>query len=94
MNAAVIGIVFCTVFLLATAGQRTGAGIDDKPEDRNRDKFAIQNHAERREKNPGQWFADPERGWIRSEDRPRKDQENSRDRAQNSAGRTGGNWEY
>jgi uncharacterized membrane protein YdbT with pleckstrin-like domain len=94
MKEAIIIAVFAFVLLLVNAGQKTGADDpEQKPAVRTSEKLAAQRDQRQKTENARtEWLADPERGWIRTEERPLKERERSR--VEDSKSRQQSLWEY
>lgn len=94
MKEAIIIAVFAMVLLLVNSGQKTGADDpEQKPAVRTSEKLAQQRDQRQKAENTrSEWLADPDRGWIRSEQRPSKERERSR--VEDSNRRQEPLWEY
>jgi hypothetical protein len=92
---AIVAIFFCLTLLIVTANYHIGAGENGNPQSPGKvtqpDDSAIKSNHPR-------WFADPERGWIRTEqqsDARKKQRSDAKDKDVNNrppAGRV--LWEY
>jgi hypothetical protein len=90
MRAAIGVVIFGVILMLATAGERTGA--DSKNGPRGDDKIADSRGAKDKSDNTStEWFPDPQRGWIRVEQKPQKDRDNQRNKNPDHKANT---WEY
>jgi hypothetical protein len=93
MGTLLLGLM---LFFLA-ANPRTGANPDGKG--RVEDKVAVEEHTQKpnEKKAPVEWFPDPDRGWIRLQERDRGQSDNARDRNDHSRVKNENNrtrWEY
>jgi hypothetical protein len=90
MKAAIGAVIFGVILMLVTAGQRTGA--DDKNGPRIVDKVGeARSPREKSDASTGEWFPDPQRGWVRVEQRPQKDRDNPRKKNSDNKANI---WEY
>jgi hypothetical protein len=92
MKAAMGAIFFGLILMFVTASDRTGA--DSKAQSRVGEKGAIEQRDQKQKSDTAQteWFADPERGWIRAEEHAQKERE--RPRNKNSENKAGVLWDY
>ncbi len=87
-------VAFSTIFLslallLATAGQRIGAAENGNAQSGGKVASSV-NSSDRGLENTKKWFADPERGWIRGEERhelQKKRRAESENRIESSRGK-------
>ena len=94
MKAAIHVLLFGLIFMLVSAGQYSGS--DSKAEPPSGQKPAIENRDQRQKSETArsEWFADPQRGWIRADQRD-NDKNRDRSRARNSGGKSAPQvWEY
>ena len=89
MRVAIGAVILGVILMLVTAGQRTGA--DYKNSSHNDDKADARSPREKSDTATTEWFPDPQRGWIRVEQRPQKDRENQRNKNPDHKANT---WEY
>jgi len=89
MRAAIGAVIFGVILMLVTAGQRTGADYNNGP--RGDYKATETPKREKSDATTTEWLADPQRGWIRVEQRPQKDRENPRNK---NSDRKANTWEY
>lgn len=90
MRVAIGAAIFGVILMLVTAGQRTGA--DYKNDSHSNDKVGEARGAREKSDNaPTEWFPDPQRGWIRVEQHPQKDRDNSRNK---NSDKKANSWEY
>ncbi len=91
-------IFFSLVPLLATAGQRIGAAENGSAQSGGKVASSM-NSSDKGMKNSNKWFADPERGWIREEERPELQKKSGTGSSQNQTQSPRGKtmaifWEY
>lgn len=95
IGAAIFGVIL----MLVPAGQPTGADYKNAApghHDRNgapSDYNAGEARMPREKSDTGQteWFPDPQRGWVRVEQRPQKDRDDSRNK---KSDKNANSWEY
>jgi hypothetical protein len=90
MRAAIGAVILGVILMLVTAGQRTGA--DYKHDSHRGDKVAdSRGPRQKSDPAPTEWFPDPQRGWVRVEQRPQKERDNQRNKNPDNKGNS---WEY
>ena len=92
MGTVLLGFVLFFIVL----SPRTGAAPDPKNAKRSDDKVAVQDPHSKQKQGDGEWFPDPERGWIRLQERQSKAREDQHNRSnttvKDQSDRT--RWEY
>jgi hypothetical protein len=90
MRAAIGAVIFGLILIFVTAAQRTGA--EYKNDAHGSDKVAdSRSPREKSDTAQTEWFPDPQRGWIRVEQRPQKNRDDPRNKNSENKANT---WEY
>lgn len=99
MRIVVGTVVLSMVLLFVASGPRTGIGPGTDEGRGSKDKATVEEHAQKQDAGvaEGEWFPDPERGWVRLQPHDRNDGGAERNRRDNSTVKNrkdGTRWEY